>query len=78
MSRTDSRTGGTLKNIEADLQHQAVPRPPSRPTSADGTLSLSLCVCVCSLGLLCLYAGNNQTSIMTKSINNIAGAKTFF
>lgn len=42
MSRTDSRTGGSVKNSEADNQHQAAPRPPSRPTSADGTLSLSL------------------------------------
>lgn len=68
MSRTDSRTG-TLKNSEADLQHQAVPRPPSRPTSADGThpLSLSLSLSICSVWGIFLYAGNsNQTSVIKK------------
>jgi hypothetical protein len=65
-SRTDSRTGGTQKNSEADPQHQAVPRPPSRPTSADGTLPPSLSLSLLCLGHLCLYAGNNQASVMTK------------
>ncbi|KAJ1704050.1 hypothetical protein LUZ63_003829 [Rhynchospora breviuscula] len=37
ISRADSRTGSSIKINEADQQHQAAPRPPSRPASADAS-----------------------------------------